>query len=707
MSGKTFCVMLGLLLSAMAVGAQSAQGEIIIDPNLVGWWPFEEGQGTVALDASGHGNHATLVGGPQWAPGYDGLALDFDGQGDYLDTGKVPSQLGIAGDAPRTVALWACTRSFNGGGLYEMGGDGTREGFSLRTQDIDGGWQARYGGVDATFVAGSLNEWVHLTHVYDFDYILVYVNGREAAYNWGEVETADGKTFRIGVRAEDSFDGYVDDVRLYDRMVNQNEIARVMQGSPLLAWPLQPPDGGTATIDSLESLAWSSGALSAAHDIYFGTDQAAVRDATTEAAGIYRGRQTHDVSTYVLPEAPLQWDTAYYWRIDEIGIDGTVSKGKVWSFTTVNYLIIDDFESYTDDIDAGEAIFDTWCDGWYNGTGSTVGYFDTGWHVDPVHGGRQSMPFTYDNVDEPWFSEVVRTWEPAQEWTRYGVDVLTLHFVGQPLAFLERADGSIVLGGANYHIGDTWDSFRLACKPLDGDGSITARIDSVAETGPNAKGGVMIRWGLESDSRNVALFVTASNGISFQYRREEKAATEQRMLAGPVPPYWLRISREGTTVVAECSADGVAWGPATVDPAASSVEMPAGEAFVGLAVATPGWSVTSAEFATVSVAGSDANEWQLADIGSSYEGNHSEPMYVELVDEAGHRNAVIHPDPLAVNAATWQRWDIPLSEFASAGVDVTAIGQMIVGFGDRDHPVPSGGGMVHFDDFWLTRSDAP
>ena len=309
-------------------------------------------------------------------------------------------------------------------------------------------------------------------------------------------------------------------------------------------------------------------------------------------------------------------------------------------------------------------------------------------------------------MDEPWYSEAVRTWELVQDWTRYGVDTLTLHFVGRPLAFLERADGSILMGGSN-SIGGKRDYFRFPCKPLDADGSITARIDSVAETDPNAKAGVMIRWGLESDSRNVALFVTGGSGIAFQYRREEKGATEQTMPPGPVPPYWLRLSREGATVIAECSADGVTWGPATVDPLASSVEMPAGEAFVGLAMATFGWNTTSAEFSHISVEGSDANDWQQVDVGSFYEGNHSEPLYVELVDEAGHRKATVHPDPLAVNAATWQRWDVPLSEFMDAGVDVTAIRQMVVGIGDRDNPRPAGTGMVHFDDFWLTRSTAP
>lgn len=708
MSGKTFYVMLGLLLSAMAVGAQSARGEIIIDPNLVGWWPFEEGQGTVALDASGHGNHATLIGGPQWVPGYDGLALDFDGQGDYLDTGKVPSQLGVAGNAPRTVALWVYTRSFNGGGLYEMGGDGTREGFSLRTQDIDGGWQARYGGIDANFYAESLNEWVHLAHVFDGSRAEIYVDPYWRTWDKITLSTTDAGAFRIGLCDDAFFDGMIDDVRLYNRAMTSDEIDRIMYGSPLLAAEPQPADGAATDIAQASVLRWSAGAIAIGHDVYFGAGETEVRDATPDAEGIYRGRLPAEQTDYALPEAPPEWNAAYWWRVDEINRDGTVTVGKVWSFTTLDYLIIDDFESYTDDIEAGEVIWETWIDGWENGTGSFVGYYEVSFAraPDPVHGGRQSMPITYDNTVSPWYSEVARTWERAQDWTRYGVDVLTLHFLGLPLAFLERHDGSIFMSGVG-SIGGTYDHFRIAWKPLRGDGSIVARIDSIVEIDPNAMAGVMIRWDLEQTSQNVALLVTAGNGISFQYRREEDGPTEQTVLPGPVPPYWVKLAREGETITAQCSPDGVVWSSVTGDAGTSSVVMPATKAFVGLTVATPGYRATSAEFSHISVEGSDVNGWEMAEIATHYRGNTPDPMYVALADAAGNLKVVTHPDPMAVNAATWQRWDIPLSEFVSAGVDVAAIEQMIVGFGDRDNPVPSGGGMVHFDDFWLTRSDAP
>jgi len=677
---------------------------------LMGWWKFDDGEGTVAKDSSGHGNHATLVGDPQWVPGYDGLALDFDGRGDYIETGKVPSQLGVDGNTPRTVALWAYTRSFNGGGLYEMGGAGARQGFSLRTTVYDNRWRLEYGSLGTDFVLESLGEWVHLTHVneeYDYDPLL-FANGEHLVDSWHLLDTTDDATFKIGVSGGACFAGLIDDVRLYSRAVTQDEIVQIMQGDFHRVWNPRPVHGSVVTLDEMHTLRWAPGAGAIAHDVYLGTDAGAVESATAETDDIYQGRRPVEETAYVLPEALLAWDTTYYWRVDEVDDDGTLAKGPLWRFATLDYLIVDDFESYTDDIEAGGVIWETWIDGWENGTGSFVGYYEASFaHVpSPVHGGKQSMPVTYDNTVSPWYSEVVRTWEPAQDWTRYGVDTLTLHFIGRPPEFLERADGSIVMSGVG-SISGTKDYLRFEWRPLHGDGSIVARIDSVAQTDPNAMAGVMIRWDLEQKSQNVALLVTAGNGISFQYRREEGGPTERTVRAGPVPPYWVKLVREGSTIAAQCSPDGVSWSPVTDDPDDSSVEISSAKAFIGLTVVTPGYRATSAEFLHISVGGSDANGWEMAEIGTYYSGNDPEPMYVGLADAAGNLKVVTHPDPLAVGAATWQRWDIPLSEFASAGVDVTAVGQMIVGFGDRDNPTPAGGGMVHFDDFWLTRSTAP
>jgi len=96
--------------------------------------------------------------------------------------------------------------------------------------------------------------------------------------------------------------------------------------------------------------------------------------------------------------------------------------------------MVDDFESYTDDIDSGQAIFQTWIDGVENETGSYVGYdiADNGTFGETaiVHGGSQSMPLEYSNVDPPHYSETSRTFGVSQDWAANEADMLTLYFRG-------------------------------------------------------------------------------------------------------------------------------------------------------------------------------------------------------------------------------------------------------------------------------------
>ncbi len=93
----------------------------------------------------------------------------------------------------------------------------------------------------------------------------------------------------------------------------------------------------------------------------------------------------------------------------------------------------------------------------------------------------------------PFYSEAERTFSPVQNWTVNGADTLTLWFRGNPMDFLQRADGSIQMSGGGTDIWDTSDQFRFAYKQLNGDGTIVAKIDSLANTSVWAKAGVMIR----------------------------------------------------------------------------------------------------------------------------------------------------------------------------------------------------------------------
>jgi hypothetical protein len=209
---------------------------------------------------------------------------------------------------------------------------------------------------------------------------------------------------------------------------------------PLRASSPNPPNGAV-DVKHTPTLRWSTGEKAAKHNVYFGTDATAVDNATTASAGIYRGQQDLKANSYVPSEAPLEWNKTYYWRIDEVNAADTW-KSNVWSFTTANFIVVDDFEDYTDDV--GSRIFQTWRDGFGftepapgypgNGSGSAVGYAQAPFAEQTiVHGGSQSMPLAYDNSGtggKTRYSETQREWASPQDWTINNVKALTLYFYG-------------------------------------------------------------------------------------------------------------------------------------------------------------------------------------------------------------------------------------------------------------------------------------
>jgi hypothetical protein len=83
--------------------------------------------------------------------------------------------------------------------------------------------------------------------------------------------------------------------------------------------------------------------------------------------------------------------------------------------------------------------------------------------------------------------------------------------------------------------------------------------------------------------------------------------------------------------------------------------------------------------------------------------NSQERLYVAIEDGAGHIAVATHPDPNAVLATQWQKWQIPLADLRTAGVDVAAVKKMVIGVGDRNSPYPGGTGKIYIDDIRLTK----
>jgi subtilisin family serine protease len=110
--------------------------------------------------------------------------------------------------------------------------------------------------------------------------------------------------------------------------------------APLKAHTPVPADG-TLNVDPNLVLTWGAGfnvKTTSGHHVYFGTDATDVANATTSTEGIYKGAKSSASYTTGL----LSNDTTYYWRIDEVNKDATVTKGDVWMFKTILIITITD-----------------------------------------------------------------------------------------------------------------------------------------------------------------------------------------------------------------------------------------------------------------------------------------------------------------------------------------------------------------------------
>jgi len=126
------------------------------------------------------------------------------------------------------------------------------------------------------------------------------------------------------------------------------------------------PSNGAVDVKQTSILSWKPADSADSHQIYLGTDTDAVKNATT-ASPEYKGSKAAGDET--LDPGTLDWDTAYYWRVDAVysADPGNPVKGLVWSFTTADFLVVDDFESYND-LDPADPesnrIFNVWLDGY-------------------------------------------------------------------------------------------------------------------------------------------------------------------------------------------------------------------------------------------------------------------------------------------------------------------------------------------------------
>jgi Concanavalin A-like lectin/glucanases superfamily len=208
------------------------------------WLGFDEDSGAVAKDASGQGNDAQTLHGAGWGPGQIDGGLQLDGVDDVAAVSNSPSLDGLR--QALTVAAWvrrakpqtgwrlAVSRQL--GTTFEdqfyVGFNGTKPSFGINT--ASGGNQQTGGGNAA------VGRWVHLAGVYDGATITLYVDGvAEASLTKRGAIKVSSRPILVGggantanaLTASETLAGRVDDVRLYTRALDANEIQTLASGS--------------------------------------------------------------------------------------------------------------------------------------------------------------------------------------------------------------------------------------------------------------------------------------------------------------------------------------------------------------------------------------------------------------------------------------------------------------------------------------------
>ena len=473
------------------------------------------------------------------------------------------------------------------------------------------------------------------------------------------------------------------------------------------------PANGAVGVKPSVALRWDAGAVAASHEVYFGTDADAVKNAT-KTSPEYKGPKTLGEESY--SPGKLTLNTTYYWRIDEVnGVNpDSPWAGNVWSFTTSDFFVIDDFEDYNI---GDNQIWFAWNDGLGAGTPGTPGYIpgnvtgseigdgNTGSYTEEtiVNGGAQSMPFVYNNNKQgySYYSEAVKTLTAPRDWTEGGVTELSLWFRGYPASvgsFTEGPVGTYTMTGSGADIWYQSDGFHYAFKTLSGPGSIVARVESVGDTDNWAKAGVMIRETLDADSRHAMMVVSYASGVSFQRRFDTGGDSADDTTADITAPYWVKIERDlSGNVTAYSSANGSTW---QILGLSEPIQMGA-NVHIGLAVTAHNAGATcEAVFTNVTTTGSVGPLWANQDIGIA--SNDAEPLYVAVSNAAGAPAVVVHDDPAASQIDTWTEWVIPLQALADQGITLTNVDKIAIGLGTQGNmTIPGGSGKMYIDDIRL------
>jgi glucose/arabinose dehydrogenase/mono/diheme cytochrome c family protein/regulation of enolase protein 1 (concanavalin A-like superfamily) len=199
-----------------------------VTESLIGWWEFNDGSGTTAIDSSGNGRHGTLNAPlPLWiADGKFGSALQFTG---VQNQGVVVPSSGLNPTTAISIGAWVHAFDWNSNRRIVQKGN-TDNQYRLLAEGGELVWHIANVGRLETDLPPT-NEWVHIAGTYDGEEMRVYVNGSVVATleASGAIPTTTNAlnigTKTTGSTAGDHMNGYLDEVRIYSRALGEAEVA--------------------------------------------------------------------------------------------------------------------------------------------------------------------------------------------------------------------------------------------------------------------------------------------------------------------------------------------------------------------------------------------------------------------------------------------------------------------------------------------------
>lgn len=214
---------------------------------------LDEGQGIVAKDLSGNGFHGK-VNGAKWVKGKHGMALEFDGEDDFIAVDDAPELRLLKGG---TIMAWAFIKGGKGHAswpriLIKSNTNGGTQGYDFLF-DRANGYSVRFcvGGACNSYFPLELEKWYHVVAAFDSKNIYIYVNGNkvgEQAQPGPAIDTA-GIVMHIGNSPNEprQFHGILDEIRIFSTALTKEDVVWHQERGALEVFPVDPRGKVTTT----------------------------------------------------------------------------------------------------------------------------------------------------------------------------------------------------------------------------------------------------------------------------------------------------------------------------------------------------------------------------------------------------------------------------------------------------------------------------